>query len=503
MLDRLRDEDTTSYKSFHDRDELRDLILDDLAILLTERFDGVAAGQPVEQPARHNLPAQTSTFLGRGAELRDLHNLLGAEDVRLVTLTGPGGTGKTRLALEAAAQEVARFPGGVYFVDLSAERELDDAFAAVARAVGVAVPSEARPVDALKGELRRRRAFLVLDNFEQAMPAAVGVVELLEHCPDVKVLVTSREALRVRGERVVPVPPLSLPDPGDLMTADDAEAVLLFCDRAAAVQPGFALDQANRAAIIAICRQLDGLPLAIELAAARVELFDVDDLQVRLRGSARRPAWRRTRPARSASRRSMTPSRGAMTSSRRTSAGCSGCSRCSRTPDCAMSRRPRGPSRSSTTWMSSRASDRSSTRAWCVVNEGPTAAPGSRCCRRSAPTRSRTWRPIPTSPRPCGRPTPSTTRRQRSSCTSSSASPAAPTCSPPFRTSSGTCGRRGPSGPGGATWRGSATCWHLCGPTTTRVATTGRRSSSATPCSRACPRPPTRPIAGGTSSSSA
>jgi predicted ATPase len=137
-------------------------------------------------------------------------------------------------------------------------------------------------VDALKGELRHRRVLLVLDNFEQAMSAALGVVELLEHCPDVNVLVTSREALRVRGERVFPVPPLSLPDHGDAMSAGDSEAVRLFCDRAAAVQPDFRLSDDNAEAITAICRSLDGLPLAIELAAARIQLFDVNDLRVRL-----------------------------------------------------------------------------------------------------------------------------------------------------------------------------------------------------------------------------
>jgi predicted ATPase len=282
MLTRLQGEDTASYKPFRDADELHGLLMDDLAILLTERFDGLRASPAATSSSRHNLPAQTSTFLGRDAELRELRDIVDAEEVRLLTLTGPGGTGKTRLAIRVALEEVERFPDGVVFVELSAEREVEAAFAAVARAAGVAVPSEARPVDALKSELRDRRALLVLDNFEQVMPAAVGVVDLLEHCPDLSVLVTSREALRVRGERVFPVPPLSLPDPSDGVSAGDAEAVRLFCDRAAAVQPGFQLSEDNAEAITAICRRLDGLPLAIELAAARVQLFDVDDLRTRL-----------------------------------------------------------------------------------------------------------------------------------------------------------------------------------------------------------------------------
>jgi predicted ATPase len=282
MLARLQDEDTVSYKPFGDAGELHDLLLDDLAVLLTERFDDARGQAPSSPQPRDNLPAETSSFLGREAELRDLRALIGAADVRLVTLTGPGGTGKTRLAIKVVADEVERFADGVFFVDLSAEREADHAFAAVARVVGVTVASEARPVDALVAELRERQILLVLDNFEQAMPAAVGVVELLERCPDVKVLVTSREALRVRGERVFPVPPLSVPDEGDVASAGDSEAVRLFCERAAALQPSFGCNAETAEAITDICRRLDGLPLAIELAAARINLFDVHDLRARL-----------------------------------------------------------------------------------------------------------------------------------------------------------------------------------------------------------------------------
>jgi predicted ATPase len=282
MLERLQREDTASYKPFRDAAELHDLIVDDLALLLTERFDGEREVPPTPPPPQHNLPAQTSTFLGREAELRDLHALLVAEDVRLITLTGPGGTGKTRMAIRAAADEVPRFAGGVCFADLSAEREADDAFAAVARAVGVPLTSEARPLDALDEQLRDRHLLLVLDNLEQVTEASLGIVELLEHCARLKVLATSREALRVRGEQVFPVPPLSLPDLGDVDGAGDSEAVRLFCDRAAAVQPGFQLTEDNAEAVIAITRRLDGLPLAIELAAARVPLFDVHELRARL-----------------------------------------------------------------------------------------------------------------------------------------------------------------------------------------------------------------------------
>ena len=282
MLERLQREDSASYKPFRDADELRELLLDDLARLLTERFDGARDTTAAGAPPRHNLPARTSSFLGREVELAALRQLLDREQVRLVTLTGPGGTGKTRLAIEAAAEQVDRFDDGVFLVDLSGEREAEDAFAAMARTLGVVVGSEGGPLAALVAQLRDRRLLLVLDNVEQVTTAAVGIVELLERCPGVMVLVTSREALRVRGEQVVPVPPLSLPDAGDSVTISTSEAVRLFCDRAAAVQPAFVLTPDNAQDVAAICRGLDGLPLAIELAAARVQLFDVADLRVRL-----------------------------------------------------------------------------------------------------------------------------------------------------------------------------------------------------------------------------
>jgi predicted ATPase len=282
MLEKLQNEDTASYKPFTDADELRHLLVDDLAILLTERFDG-SRGAPAEDGAPgHNLPALTSTFLGREAELDQLRALVAADDVRLITLTGPGGTGKTRLAIEGVRADLGRFADGVFFVDLSAERDAEDAYAAVARTVGVSVTGEVRPLDALATELRDRHTLLVLDNLEQVVSAAVGIAELLERCPNLMVLVTSREALRIRGERVFPVPPLALPDTSDLDAAARSEAVRLFCDRAEAVQPGFRCEASTVEAITAICRLLDGLPLAIELAAARIQLFDVHDLRGRL-----------------------------------------------------------------------------------------------------------------------------------------------------------------------------------------------------------------------------
>jgi predicted ATPase len=283
LLDDVQQEDTTSYRPFRDADELRDLVLDDLAVMLTERFAGSEEPPAVEHPPT-NLPSPTSTFVGREALRDDLRGRLGAEGARLVTVTGPGGAGKTRLALEAAASCRAGFPDGVFFVDLSAEREPDEVFAAIVRTIALPGGGDDPPLDALARGLRNARMLLVLDNFEQATDAARGVVELLEQCPTLTVLVTSRAALRVRGETLVHVPPLSLPEgrSGRVAEVARSEAVQLFVDRAASVVPGFALTDENAATVAAICSRLDGLPLAIELAAPRVRLFGVDELSARL-----------------------------------------------------------------------------------------------------------------------------------------------------------------------------------------------------------------------------
>ena len=235
----------------------------------------------------NNLPTLASEFLGREAQLAAIRDLLEASAVRLVTLTGPGGIGKTRLALQAAADQIDRFEDGVYFVDLSDVRHSDGVFEAVVRAVGLAGTRDERLLEAVKEQLRAKRVLLLLDNFEQVMDAADGVADLLQHCSELKVLVTSREALRVRGEHLLPVPPLDLPAGSATVlsaeAASDHDAVRLFVERAREARPGFALADDNAAAVAEICARLDGLPLAIELAAARLSLFSPDQLRDRLR----------------------------------------------------------------------------------------------------------------------------------------------------------------------------------------------------------------------------
>jgi predicted ATPase/class 3 adenylate cyclase len=236
----------------------------------------------------NNLPAQTSELVGRETELDAIRQYLHAPNVRIVTLTGPGGIGKTSLSIRAAADQVEHFPDGVFFVDLSAARDSAAALDAVVRVVGVTVSSNDEARAALAQQLAARQLLLLLDNFEQVMEAADDVAELVNLCPELKVLVTSREALRVRGERLLPVAPLSLPQTGLAgATASDVsryEAVRLFVERAQEVRPTFQLTDDNAAAVAEICARLDGLPLAIELAAARLKLFSPQDLRDRLGG---------------------------------------------------------------------------------------------------------------------------------------------------------------------------------------------------------------------------
>ena len=232
------------------------------------RQDAGLAVDPAELRARRHLPAPTTSLVGREVQVGEIGALLRGEGVRLVTLTGPGGTGKTRLAIQAAAELADRFEQGVFFAGLATEEDPRLVPHAIADALGV----EERPDEAILETLRRhlepRRLLLVLDNFEHLDDAAPVVSRLLEAAPELRVLATSRSPLRLYGEHVYPVPALSLPALGE--PATDSPAVELFVARARAARHGFALP-GKADAVAELCRRLDGLPLAIELAAARSE----------------------------------------------------------------------------------------------------------------------------------------------------------------------------------------------------------------------------------------
>ncbi len=233
----------------------------------------------------HNLPIQPTPFIGREQELATVGDLLQREEVRLLTLTGPGGAGKTRMALQVATELSNLFASGVFFVNLAPISDPALVIPTITETLGIREVGGQPPIERLKEALRQKQTLLLLDNFEQVVNAAEQVAGLLFACPQLKMVVTSREVLHVRAEHEFAVPPLALPDPKrlpDPVALSQFEAVALFVERAQAVKADFQLTTANARAIAEICVRLDGLPLAIELAAARIKLLPPQALLARL-----------------------------------------------------------------------------------------------------------------------------------------------------------------------------------------------------------------------------
>jgi predicted ATPase len=281
LIRRIEEETGPAYRTFSSADELGALVTDDLALLLTERFH-TQADEPEE---RSRLPARTTSFVGRDRELAGLVQLLGRSDVRLVTLTGPGGIGKTRLAVEAARELAAGFRDGAAYVPLDRLVDAELVPAAIAAAVGLSSRGPDQ-TSALVRWLRERHMLLVLDNFEHLLAGAPFVTQLLEAAGELEVLATSREPLRLQGEHEYGVPPL-------------ANAPALFMERVDAVRPGVVWDEETVLAAGDICRRVDGLPLAVELVAAGARMLPPRALLEHLGSSLHVPsAGRRDAPAR-------------------------------------------------------------------------------------------------------------------------------------------------------------------------------------------------------------
>src|SRR5947207_2111501 len=255
-------------------------------------FQLVIAGLPADFPPLkaldthpHNLPVQPTPLIGRQREVAAVQQLLLREDVRLLTLTGPGGSGKTRLGLHVAAELSDHFTDGIYFVNLAPISDAELVVPTIAQTLGMKESPTRSMVEQLQIFLQEKQLLLVLDNFEQVVSAAPRLSDLLARCSHLKLLVTSRAGLHLLAEHEFAVPPLSLPDLKHLPTLvrlSQYESVALFIARAQALQPDFQVSNATAPAVAEICARLDGLPLAIELAAARIKLLPPPALLARL-----------------------------------------------------------------------------------------------------------------------------------------------------------------------------------------------------------------------------
>ena len=295
LIEELQTQGTVSYRLFRTPQELGHLVRNDLAVLLSERFAAGKAGAARSSSSTadrgrlpRSLPAASTSLIGRERDVSEISKLLETDGVRLVTLTGPGGVGKTRLAMAVGAALDGKYPQGVVFVPLASIARAELVLPRIAAAVGASLEGGRAPVEDVAERLGDMPTLLVLDNLEQVTGVGPELDQLLARCPGLKILGTSRTVLQLRAEREYSVGALTVPSvarrPG-LEELSSSPAVQLFVDRARAVRYGFELTADNVGAVAEICRRLDGLPLAIELAAARARLLEPQQLLGRLASS--------------------------------------------------------------------------------------------------------------------------------------------------------------------------------------------------------------------------
>lgn len=293
LIDRIRSDDTAAYLPFENAADLEEQVAGDLAALLAERFDesrvaGDSELSAATPSAIERIPVAYTATIGREGDLERLRDLLRHGESRVVSMIGPGGIGKSRLAIETARAAEDLFPDGIYFALLEGVLEPGLLVPTIAYTLGIRDNGEAALEERIAHALAGRRVLIVLDNFEQIVDAAPVLVRLYAAAPLATFLVTSRIVLRIRGEQVYEVGPLPTPDGVGAATLDRtlrSSACVLFVDRAAAVKPGFAITEENASDIADICRRLEGLPLAIELAAAKVRLLTPRGIAERLEQS--------------------------------------------------------------------------------------------------------------------------------------------------------------------------------------------------------------------------
>ena len=291
LLRRIEADDRASYRHFTSAAELEQLVKDDLMVLLTERFEAAGVGHQNAVPRRAPAapPTPVTPSVGLDAAIGEVRRLM-TDGCRILTLTGPGGVGKSRLALEACRTPLPGFSDGVAFVPLEAVDQPTDALQVLADKIGAPAEGNRAPLDVAIDQLREQHMVLLIDNFEQVLAAGPHLATLIDACPGVSALVTSRRPLRLRGERQMTVEPLALPptsiglEPASraVATARSSPAVELFEERAQRVHPGFVVGADNVAATTDLVRRLDGLPLAIELVAARAHLLEPAQMLERL-----------------------------------------------------------------------------------------------------------------------------------------------------------------------------------------------------------------------------